>query len=177
LPRCENHFEVHFSRWTFGIQHHLLRLCRKSHELRANDVSSPRQADKDKTSAGNCCRGEFLSCQSIRRGQSNARQRCLPAVNAPGDFVSRRLRRGRTLLRAQRWNYDGRQTQENESPNKRSQCGGSGGFCCGLLSFGGFAGGPPAIPISWIRFHCSGPMTITVFGSNALSFMAPRTNT
>jgi len=150
-----------------------LREDGKSHELGAQHISSARQSGQDKGAVGIRSRRVLLSCQSIRSRKRYARQRALATMNAASNLIgdgSVCLRRAGIFLRAQTRNHESGKPEEKKSPNKKSQCGGSGGFCGWLLSFGGFAGGgfaggaPPGIPSSCMRFHCSGPMTITDFG-------------
>ena len=164
LPRRKNQFKLGFSGWIFRIQHHFLSLLRESHEFGLHDISSAGQAGKDKTSIGNRCGRVLLAGQGICSRYRHAGERCLAAANGASDLVRRRPRSRRIFLRAQTFTDIGHQTKKDQSPNKRSQLGGSGGFCGGLFPLGGFDPGPPVMPMSCMRFHCSGPITITVFG-------------
>ena len=129
LSRRQDQLQVGFSGGIFGIQYNFLREDGKSHELGAQHISSAGQSCKSKSPIGIGCRRVLLSCQRVRRGQRNARQRALAAMNAPSNLISRGLSYRRIFLPTQRCNYSSHHPQKKKSPDKKYQCGGSGGFC------------------------------------------------
>src|ERR1051326_3661991 len=75
----------------------------------------------------------------------------------------------------------GQGEENDQSAENLVQCRCSGGFCCagGVVAAGGVIGArprpSPSFFISCIRFHCSGGITFTLFGTNASFAIAPRT--
>src|ERR1700730_9771384 len=191
LPRCENHFRIEFSRGSFRLQHDFLRLRREAHEFNAHHVAAARQAGKRVGSIGTCGHRKFLAGEEIGRGDRYARQRSFPGAHNSANFkrggsrrrrsrrgFSRRLRRASVLgrhriLRAQQISRTNTKKKKQER-GQPLQWGGSTGFCEAPPG-AEFAGAPARIPpISCIRFHCSGPITITNLGTKTLSVNAPR---
>ncbi len=175
LSRSQQKLRFHFARGVLRIQHHFLRQRGESHELHFHHISSARQSLQRERSIHAACRTRFFPRERVRRRHRDSRQRRLSTLHRPPNLITGRSWRGRRFLPA-RQAYEQNRADQREAQRHQQCAGRTLQFGCSCVFGAAPAGGAstPCAPRSCMRFHCSGPITNTFFGTNISFSTAPR---